>query len=162
MTEFQISDLRLGAGWIGICPMPGRGGHYDADIAKVLGWGPNLVFSLPTLPELVAYGAGHIGEDLADLGITWVHLPMDDFGIPTDDIAARWKSHSRQAHEVLRGGGRVLAHCMGGCGRSGMVLLRLMIEAGEDPAEALVRLRAARACAVETDAQKAWANPAQA
>jgi hypothetical protein len=39
-----------------------------------------------------------------------------------------------------------------------MAALRLMIKAGEDPDAALKRLRAVRACAVETDAQLLWAR----
>ena len=38
-----------------------------------------------------------------------------------------------------------------------MVVLRLMMECGERPAAALARLRAVRPCAVETQAQMAWA-----
>ena len=47
---------------------------------------------------------------------------------------------------------------IGGCGRSGMAVLRLMIEAGEDAETALARLRTIRPCAIETDAQMAWAR----
>ena len=39
-----------------------------------------------------------------------------------------------------------------------MAALRLMIEVGEDPDAALKRLRAVRACAVETEAQMIWAR----
>src|SRR5690606_33735699 len=59
---------------------------------------------------------------------------------------------------ALEGGGRVLVHCLGGCGRSGMVALRLMIGAGETPEVALRHLRGVRPCAVETEAQLAWAT----
>ncbi|MDH5531227.1 MAG: protein phosphatase, partial [Paracoccaceae bacterium] len=45
-----------------------------------------------------------------------------------------------------------------GCGRSGMAVLRLMVEAGEPVDVALIRLRKVRPCAVETDAQLAWAS----
>ena len=39
-------------------------------------------------------------------------------------------------------------------------MLRLMVEAGEEPQAALTRLRGLRPCAVETDAQYEWAaNP---
>ena len=51
----------------------------------------------------------------------------------------------------------VLVHCFGGCGRSGMLVLRVMIEAGEPAGTALKRLRQVRPCAVETEAQMAWA-----
>jgi len=57
----------------------------------------------------------------------------------------------------LQTGGSVLVHCKGGCGRSGMAALRLMVEAGEDPHLAFARLRDVRPCAVETEAQLAWA-----
>jgi hypothetical protein len=38
-----------------------------------------------------------------------------------------------------------------------MALMRLMVEAGEDAEPALQRLREVRACAVETEDQRAWA-----
>ena len=38
-----------------------------------------------------------------------------------------------------------------------MAALRLMVEAGEDGVAALARLREMRPCAVETEAQMAWA-----
>ena len=38
--------------------------------------------------------------------------------------------------------GCTLVHCYGGCGRSGIALLRLMCEAGEAPDHALERLSA--------------------
>jgi hypothetical protein len=38
-----------------------------------------------------------------------------------------------------------------------MAILRLLVEMGEQPEEALQRLRAVRPCAVETDAQFDWA-----
>ena len=62
-----------------------------------------------------------------------------------------------RAKALLAQGGRVLVHCFGGCGRSGMAALRLLVELGEDPDEALARIRAVRSCAVETEAQMAWA-----
>ncbi len=39
-----------------------------------------------------------------------------------------------------------------------MILLRLMVEAGEEGAAALFRLRSARPCAVETGIQMKWAQ----
>jgi len=53
--------------------------------------------------------------------------------------------------------GKVFAHCYGGKGRSGMVLLRLMVERGLDPDQALQDLRRVRPGAVETQAQWLWA-----
>lgn len=58
----------------------------------------------------------------------------------------------------LARGERIALHCLGGCGRSGMIALRLMVLSGEAAGRALERLRAARPCAVETEAQRVWAS----
>ena len=76
-------------------------------------------------------------------------------------MQAAWRALGANARRALAGGGRVLIHCRAGCGRSGMAALRLMIECGEAPDEALARLRAVRPCAVETGAQMAWAMAAR-
>ncbi len=154
----DIAELTLGAGWLGICPMPGRHGDYAGDLAKIKAWGPALVLTMTTLDEVRVKGACNLGSDLAALGIVWAHLPVADFGVPAGNVQAMWPRISAEAHNILSNGGKVLAHCMGGCGRSGTALLRLMVEAGEDPTAALNRLRAVRPCAVETSAQVAWSS----
>ena len=154
---FTIAELRLGNGWLGISPAPGRGGAYQADLTRILRWGADLVLTMTTEAELERLGAGDFGADLAAAGVAWRHLPIPDFGAPPDEVAALWPEVSTEAHEVLAGGGRVLAHCYGGCGRSGMALMRLMVETGEDADPALARLRDVRPCAVEMPAQQAWA-----
>lgn len=152
-----INELPLRNGLIGISPMPGRDGRYAADLAAIRDWGPALVLSMVTAEELEAKGARHFGDDLNELGIGWAHLPVRDFAAPGEEIETHWFVAAERASEILDGGGRVLAHCMGGCGRSGTALLRLMVEAGEDPQAALARLRAVRPCAVEKPEQFAWA-----
>ena len=69
-----------------------------------------------------------------------------------------WDGAAERATSALRGGGRVLIHCMGGCGRSGMAALKLMVACGELPGPALARLRMVRPCAVETEEQLLWAR----
>ena len=135
----------------------GRGGSYDADLADILRFSPDLVLSMTTAEELAAKGAATLAEDLARHGIAWAHLPIPDFGTPPEAVQHLWPETSARARALLAQGGRVLVHCMGGCGRSGMAVLRLMVEAGEAPEAALMRLRAVRPCAVETEAQFAWA-----
>lgn len=152
-----IANLPAGGGELALCPMPGRGGAYGADLRDLLAHGPALVLTMTTAEEMEAKGAADLPADLAAHGIGWLHLPVADFGAPDAAISAAWTQASRMAHKVLAAGGKVLVHCMGGCGRSGMAVLRLMVEAGEAPHSALSRLRAVRPCAVETDAQFDWA-----
>jgi hypothetical protein len=152
-----IASLPVGGGLLALCPMPGRGGAYDADLRAVLAFGPALVLSMTPGAEMAGRGAAGLGADLTDHGIGWRHFPVADFGVPGAGDAEPWARIQAEALAVLQGGGRVLVHCMGGCGRSGMAVLRLMVTAGEAPDQALARLRAVRPCAVETEAQLVWA-----
>ncbi len=106
---------------------------------------------------MLQHRAQDFGSDIQSRASRWVHLPIEDFGAPTSAVEEAWPGVSAAARHALAGGGRVLVHCRGGCGRSGMVVLRLMVECGERADKALERLRALRPCAVETDAQLAWA-----
>ncbi|WP_319824933.1 protein-tyrosine phosphatase family protein [Thalassovita sp.] len=157
MTEFVIHALRVGGGTLALAPLPGRGGDYAADLEHLREWQPALLISLTTLGEMAENGAARLGQDMQDRGARWIHLPIPDFGTPGPDVNAKWPELSRFALQALHGGGRVLVHCMAGCGRSGMAALRLMIEAGEPPDAALTHLRRIRPCAVETEAQLRWA-----
>lgn len=153
----DIAELSVGGGVLGLGPMPGRGGPYLCDLAQVLAWAPGLVLSMTTLEELAEKGAAGLPGALMDAGVGWLHLPIADYGAPSGGTLADWPMASARARDVLAAGGKVWVHCMGGCGRSGTAVLRLMVETGEEPAAALVRLRAVRPCAVETPEQFQWA-----
>ncbi|WP_424938937.1 protein-tyrosine phosphatase family protein [Aliiroseovarius sp. S253] len=155
---FPIASLSSGNGTLGISPMPGRSGDYREDLETLIQWSPDMVLTMTTGREMDSFGATHLGRDLTQANIIWHHLPIQDFGAPSAKIIAEWSDLSGTAHQILARGGKVLAHCKGGCGRSGMMLLRILCETKEDPTTALERLRAARPCAVETDAQYAWAS----
>lgn len=157
MSGFVIYALPVSEGIVALSPMPGRYGDYAADLNHLRDWQPAIVISMTTLSEMVARGAADLGNDLRDAGTRWMHLPIADFGAPSPEVEEAWHHAAKAALGAVQGGGRVLIHCNGGCGRSGMAVLRLMIEAGEAPDAALARLRAVRPCAVETDAQKHWA-----
>lgn len=150
----QIAEVDIATGVKGICPMPGRTGDYPRDLAALLAWRPRMVVTLAETGELAARGAASLPADLAANGIEWLHLPIPDFGTPPRGLRQEWPEISQR----LQPFDRMIVHCMGGCGRSGMILLRLMIDAGEAPESAVTRLRTARPCAVETKAQMRWAT----
>lgn len=157
MQGIDLFEVPVGQGALAISAMPGLNGSYEDDLLAIAGWGPRVVFSMTGMPELSAAGAGQIAEHMAAVGIAHYHLPILDFGAPSPATVRLWTPASDAAQAVLDTGGRVLIHCRGGCGRSGMAALRLLVERGEEPAEALSRLRAVRPCAVETHAQYIWA-----
>ncbi|SHF04252.1 Dual specificity phosphatase, catalytic domain [Ruegeria intermedia] len=157
MSNLVVHALQVGGGSLALTSIPGGGGDYAGDLDLIGGWAPGLVISMTTLAEMVAVGAGDFGSDIQGRASRWAHLPVDDFSAPEGDFDGQWPPVSAAARHALSGGGRVLVHCRGGCGRSGMAVLRLMIECGEAPEPALKRLRAVRPCAVETEAQLLWA-----
>lgn len=157
MSRFEIAELAAGGGMLGISPLPGRFTPYPQDLDAVLDWSPGLVMSLTRQEEMHRHGTERLGADMRAAGVAWRHLPVADFGVPCPEVSALWPEASRAARGCLADGGRVLAHCYGGCGRSGMALLRLMVELGEDGPGALARLREVRPCAVETVMQMSWA-----
>ena len=154
---FKISEISLGGGTMGICPVPGRFSSYTEDFKLILAWRPDFVITLTDYPELEKVNVHEFPNDLKKEKIGWKHFPIVDFGIP-DGSCGVWGEISKHTHASLAVGGRVLCHCYGGCGRSGMVVMRLMCELGEGGNKALVRLRKIRECAVETSAQKRWAE----
>mgnify|MGYP001476561779 FL=1 len=139
-----------------MCPMPGRFSRYKDDLQNILLWQPRLVVTVTLLEELNSVGAKNLPYDLGSEQILWRHLPIKDLGVlEKEDF--NWDSILELIRKILSENGRVLCHCFGGCGRSGMITLRLMSEHGEDCKQALKRLRTVRACAVENETQYKWA-----
>lgn len=161
----EIFAIPAAPGVLGMAAIPGRGGDPAPDVAAIAAWGAALVLSMTAAGELhrVHGGGAVLPGALARHGIAWRHLPVPDFATPEGSTLADWPGAAAEAHALLDAGGRVLVHCFGGCGRSGMATLRLLVERGEDPVAALRRMRAIRPCAVETEGQFHWAaGPASA
>lgn len=161
MTGLVIFALPVGGGTLALASLPGRGGDYRGDLDVFREWKPGIVVTMTTEAELAEVGGENFGTDIQAMASRWCHLPIEDFGVPGPEVEAKWPEVSRNMRQALRGGGRVIVHCKGGCGRSGMVALRLMVECGEDRFAALNRLRALRDCAVETKPQLQWAFEGQ-
>lgn len=157
MDDFAIYPFDALGGTLALSPIPGRTRHYGADRDRLLSWRPDIVLTMCEMAELARKGSAGLGEDVVAHGGLWLHLPVADFDVPKTADAA-WEAISRQVRATLGRGGRVLIHCFGGCGRSGMAALRLLVDSGMAPDAALVTLRRARPCAVETDAQMVWAT----
>ena len=130
-----------GGGRIGMTFCPGkrqRGaatGDWErdlaADLARIAEWGAAAVATLMEQHELERYGVAGIGEAVEALGMEWHHLPIPDVGVPDGLFEARWfyAGHRLRAH--LLAGRRVLLHCRGGLGRTGMIGARLLVESSD-------------------------------
>lgn len=158
MSDLVLYEVAVGEGVLALTSMPGRTGSFAKDLSDIIAWRPSFVVTLVEQSELDDKCAGEIGVAFSQVGINWAHLPTIDFGTPLIKDNPTWDDMIIFAVRYLSDGGRVLVHCYGGCGRSGMAALRIMIAAGEAAEPALSRLRVIRPCAIETSAQMLWAQ----
>ena len=158
MAAFDIREISVAGGTIGMCQLPGRAGDYPSDFNKIVEWEPDLVISLTEPHEMAEFAVGSFGSDLQAQTLAWTAWPVKDYGVPDSTQATLSAGIKNDARAILKRAGRILVHCKGGCGRTGMVVLSFMVDAGEDPDAGLIRLRVVRPCAVETDEQYSWAS----
>ena len=158
MQSFEVTEISIGAALLGMSPLPGLNGDFTADIEEILNWNPTTILSLTEKKEMEDLGMRDFHFLLAKENILWLHFPIKDFGIVDKQRETLWGTISKSVHQKINEGSRVLVHCRGGCGRTGMIILRIMVEFGENPDKALQRLRKIRPCAVETKDQENWAK----
>ena len=65
-----------------------------------------------------------------------------------------WRAAGDSVHHRLDAGERILIHCRGGLGRTGLVAGLILVERGILPEEAIRQIRAVRRHAIETSEQK--------
>jgi len=144
--------LGVGGGQLSLSPLPALTRRGD-DLGDLRDAGAVALLSLVGDDEFGPDGPDAFGARVAAAGLDWLRLPIPDYGVPQAADAVLADVLSR-----LGQGQHVAIHCRAGCGRSGMIALRLMVLAGEEPEHALDRLRLRRPCAVETEAQRLWAS----
>ena len=158
MCPFEVFEISVGPAILGMSPLPGLTGDFLADVEKIFNWNPTTIVSLTPKKEMEDLGASDFVSMMAKERIPWVHFPIKDFSIVDQQQEILWEKISKNISLQINNGNRILVHCRGGCGRTGMIVLRFMIEFGEDPEKALERLRVIRPCAIETLAQENWAK----
>lgn len=164
----QIDDLAApGGGLIGVTFCPGKHQPFaatgawardlDIDANAIRDWGAGMVLTLVTAAELSDLKVEGLGQALRSRGMRWMHLPIEDFSVPTAQWENAWRAARDDVHAALDRNGRVLVHCKGGLGRAGMMAALLLIERGETPQAAMRAVRAARSPdAIETAEQEMY------
>jgi len=89
-------------------------------------------------------------------GIAVLRFPIEDAHPPRDGEMPEFLELIGQILDAARAGQTVVIHCRGGLGRTGTVAAACLVALGHAPGEAIERVRAARAGAVETVAQERW------
>ena len=134
-------------GQLAICPEPAS----DDSFEKVAQWNADIIVTMITVDE---FARDDFSAKITHATPQWIQAAVSDFGIPENDFGAVID----RLLAVLQTDGRILIHCKGGQGRSGMAILRLMVERGISPEIALKRIHTVRPMAVETHVQYNWAS----
>jgi protein-tyrosine phosphatase len=163
----RIAVVLVRAGQVGLTICPGKRGDsvygaswerdLDTDVRVIREWGAAAVVTLIEDHEFEMLGVERLPQAVRDAGMEWHHLPIRDVQVPDARFEAGWASAGARLGDRLRNGERVLVHCRGGLGRTGMVAARLLVEcAGATSQQALDAVRQARPGAVETPEQETW------
>lgn len=94
--------------------------------------------------------------------MAWAHLPIPDQGVPGNTFSVAWPQVRGEVLSRLTSGCRVVLHCRGGLGRTGLVAALLLIENGIFQDEAIRAVRSVRPRAIEAAEQaqfvRNWPN----
>ena len=155
---------RMGAIGMTICPGKSCHGAYGIherdlalDLEEIWKWGAEILVSLIEEHEYVEYGISDIGSKIPE-EFMHIKLPIRDMDIPDSRWGRKWARVGPKIRAVLRRGGKVCIHCLGGLGRTGTVAARLLVEFSFHPAQAIQEVRAARPGTIQTEAQEQYIN----
>jgi predicted CoA-binding protein/protein-tyrosine phosphatase len=155
-----------GAIGMGFCPgnhyLEGRTRDLGGDLAAISAFGASVVISLMEGWELsqVAADPVQLQAAVAAYGMEWHHLPISDMGVPDRVFELAWPAVRARIQTLLGRGETVFFHCLAGLGRTGTVVARFLVEGGEDPEQAIERVRRARPGTIQTAEQEAHVRAA--
>jgi len=155
-VDWLDEELTL-PGKLGLTILPGRrdrGRSLTDDIAAIRAQGVTHVVSLLTANEFTDHGVEGLIEAYLDAGLQVRVSPMLDGGVTS---VAEMQELLSWISTALAEGGRVMVHCLGGLGRSGLVAASLLIARGMGAAKAIRTVRRCRSPkAIETARQEAF------
>ena len=128
----------------------------DADLQAIKDWGASSLVTLMETHELDRLAVADLGFQAVERGLAWYHLPIRDVSTPDGAFETQWAAAGAEVHGRLASGQRIVVHCRGGLGRTGMIAARLLIEFGAAPRDAIVEVRRARPGAIETVQQERY------
>lgn len=162
----RIDALPIAAGVLGLTFCPGKqgdsltGGRWlrdlDTDLGAMRAWGAELVVTLMEQHEFELLRVQDLPERVRSNGMEWSHLPIRDVDVPAAPFDAAWDAVRSDILVRLAAGGRVVLHCRGGLGRTGIVAALLLMEGRMDANGAILKVRSVRQGAIETESQERY------
>ena len=164
-SPLQIAEVCVGpnAGYLGMTICPGKTDaarrwrrDIDIDLDDIKAWGASTVVTLIEEHEFHLLKVEDLERQVHDTGMKWFHLPIKDVSVPDQRFVDAWKTTGTEIHRRLDAGERILVHCRGGLGRTGLIAGLILVERGMQPKEAIRQIRAVRPHAIETSEQEAY------
>jgi protein tyrosine/serine phosphatase len=178
MTIIRTSDshpLRVDFLPAEVVPMPGRmgltfapgkcqlggSGYWERDLDKDLirlreYYRTDILVSLIEEHEFEELKIRTLRERAKEHGIEILWFPIRDMSVP---VAVRpYAKLIETILDALRAGKTIVAHCMGGLGRTGLVAASTLVALGLSPDEALRAVRAARSGSLGMHEQVEYVN----
>ena len=151
---------------VGMTICPGKRGDsqygtpWNRDLVRDLDtirlWGATSMITAMESEEMRKLGVGELGNAATKACLQWFHVPIADGEVPDERFDESWPKVAPTVLQELRADHRVLVHCRGGLGRTGMIACLLLIELGMSPLVGLHAVRRARPGTVETREQEAF------
>ena len=86
--------------------------------------------------------------------LKWIHMPIADLKAPDHEFKQKWITTKTLLKNDLLKGSNIVLHCKGGIGRSGTIAALILIEHGEENANAIKCVRKKRQGAIENEVQE--------
>jgi len=141
-------------GLIGITSCPGMKDEFccldtykeslNDDLLTIRNWGAVALVTLLDGSELNTLGVKELSNKAVSHNLVWLHLPIRNLSVPDTKFDEQWVWAGPRLNQWLREGQRIVIHCKEGVGRAGIVAVRLMIELGMLPGQAIKAVQRAR------------------
>ena len=166
-SPIRIAGIQVGSGTIGMTFCPGK---HDigsdgvlwardprVDLDAIVQWGASSIVSIMERDEFTALNVPDLGSLVLARGMAWHHLPVADQSVPSGNFMHAWSSLSKSLQRRLAAGEKIVLHCRGGLGRTGLIAALLLIDLGWGADAAIKLIRETRSArAIETKEQEEY------
>ena len=160
----RVAELSVGNGVLGLTFCPGKHGNslfgepwardLSLDLSALDAWGASALVTLMEPHEFDLLRVSDLGTMTERAGMDWIHLPIPDVSIPGQEFPWIWSNLTKSLQRRLKDGEKIILHCRGGLGRTGLVAGLLLLDMGWDTETAIKRIREVRPGAIETAEQE--------
>jgi len=144
LRVYWLDNELIPKGNIGLTILPGRKDYsrsVDEDLKQLKKYGVNTIIPLITDDEFGHFGVSELLEKYEEYGFTVHRLPIMDQLVSSEDEMIDMVNYLDDAVEKDK---KVLLHCVGGLGRSGLVAASYLKYKGLNSGEAIKAVRKVR------------------